>query len=189
MMKNIDYTATYFKYPSPTPIHGEPTNKSLKRLKTELRASASSVDIYLGGHIYIDLIISDVEYTRILLTPTPFAVPNYLPTLAIDALATAVQAIEARKNHNEQIRVYLKCKNVEKALLRHIHTALDDTYIEHLVDYNMNLVEDDISTVLASLFTNCSKIQPKEVKSKEAYILNLTFNPVDPMVTLYRPIE
>ena len=48
-MTNIDYTATYFKYP--TPIHGEPTNKLLKRSKTELRANASSVDIDLGGFV------------------------------------------------------------------------------------------------------------------------------------------
>ena len=48
-MTNINYTATYFKYPSPTPIHGEPTNKSLKQIKTELRARVSSVDIDLVG--------------------------------------------------------------------------------------------------------------------------------------------
>ena len=48
---HIDYAASYFKYPTPTPIHEEPTNKSLKRLKTELRANASSVDTDLGGGI------------------------------------------------------------------------------------------------------------------------------------------
>ena len=42
MTANINYSATYFKYPIPTPINGEPTNKSLKRLKNELRANASS---------------------------------------------------------------------------------------------------------------------------------------------------
>ena len=43
---NIDYATVYFKY---SPITGEPSNKSLKRLKTELRANASSVDTDLGG--------------------------------------------------------------------------------------------------------------------------------------------
>ena len=37
-MTNIDYAATYFKYPVPSPINVEPTNKTLKRLKTELHA-------------------------------------------------------------------------------------------------------------------------------------------------------
>ena len=46
---NIDYAALYFKYKIPTGINGEPTYASLKRLKTELRANASSVDTDLGG--------------------------------------------------------------------------------------------------------------------------------------------
>ena len=79
-------------------------------------------------------------------------------------------------------------KNVKKALLRHIHTALDDKYIEDIVDYDIRLIEDDILTVLNSLFTNNRKVQSKEVKSKEAEVLNLTFNPADPMITLYMPI-
>ena len=50
---NIDYATLYFKYKYPTPITGEPTYKSLKRLKTELRANASSVDTALGGEIMV----------------------------------------------------------------------------------------------------------------------------------------
>ena len=46
---NIDYATLYFKYRIPNPINGEPTDKSLKRLKTELRANASSMDTDLGG--------------------------------------------------------------------------------------------------------------------------------------------
>ena len=34
---------------NPNPINGEPIDKSIKRLKTELRANASSVDTDLGG--------------------------------------------------------------------------------------------------------------------------------------------
>ena len=32
----IDYTTSYFKYKTPTPIRGEPTNKALKLLQTKL---------------------------------------------------------------------------------------------------------------------------------------------------------
>ena len=46
---NVDYANVYFKYKIPTSINGEPTNKTLKRLKTELRANGSSVDTNLGG--------------------------------------------------------------------------------------------------------------------------------------------
>ena len=48
---NIDYATLYFKYMILNPINGEPTNKLPKRLKTELRANASSVDTDIGGEI------------------------------------------------------------------------------------------------------------------------------------------
>ena len=149
-MINIDYTATNFKYPSPTPIHGEPTNKLIKRLKPELCAKASSLntDLGAGDHSYPGLVLLDVEYTRIFLTSTLFQCLNFSPTLAINTLVTAVQTVEARKTHDEQIRVYCECNNVEKVLLRHIRTTLDDQYIVHLVDYETGLIEDDIPTLL-----------------------------------------
>ena len=54
----VDYATSYFKYKTPTPIQGTPTNKTLKRLKTELRANASSVESDLGGgnHGYLGLV-------------------------------------------------------------------------------------------------------------------------------------
>ena len=40
---NIDYVDTYFEFPSLTRIHGQPTYASLKIVKDELKANASSV--------------------------------------------------------------------------------------------------------------------------------------------------
>ena len=80
----VDYTASYFKYKTPTAIHGTPDNKSLKRLKAELRANASSVESDLGGgnHGYLGLVLSDEEYAAIQGT-VPFIAPNYPPALNI----------------------------------------------------------------------------------------------------------
>jgi hypothetical protein len=78
---------------------------------------------------------------------------------------------------------------MEKSPLRHIHTAIDDKYIDHLVDDDTGLLEEDIPTVLEYLFSNYGKIPSEEVKEKEAEVLTLSFNPADPMVLLYRPIE
>ena len=77
MMTNVDYAKLYFKYPVTTPINGESTKKSIKRLKIEIRANASSVNTDLGGgdHGYLGLYLLDVEYVRINPTPTPFAAP------------------------------------------------------------------------------------------------------------------
>ena len=48
---SVDYSSSYFKYKTATPIQGEPTNKTVKKLKLELQANASSVETDLGGGI------------------------------------------------------------------------------------------------------------------------------------------
>ena len=120
-MTNVDYAKLYFRYPDPTPIIGEPTNKAIKRLKLELRANASSVETDLGGgdHGYLGLYLSDADYARIDPTPTPFIAPVWPGTLVIDAAASAVEAVHAKELHHEAMRLYRECKNVERALLRH----------------------------------------------------------------------
>ena len=64
---SIYYASSYFKYKTPTPIQGAPSNKTLKQLKTELRANASSVESKLGGgdHGYLGLVLTDQEYATI----------------------------------------------------------------------------------------------------------------------------
>ena len=87
----IDYAASYFKYKASTPIRGEPMHKSLKSLKLELQANASTVETDLGGgnHSYLGLVLNDNEYASI---PNiqPFIVPNYLPLLFISAISTLI---------------------------------------------------------------------------------------------------
>ena len=85
----IDYAFSYFKYKTPTPMGGEPTHESLKWLKLELWANASSVETDLGGenHGYLGLVLTDEEHALIPSTQ-PFIAPNYPLHLAI--LATAM---------------------------------------------------------------------------------------------------
>jgi len=75
MTINVDYATSYFKYATPTHVHGKPTNKALKRLKNELRAKASSVESDLGGgdHGYLGLFLTDIGYARV--SGTQFVAP------------------------------------------------------------------------------------------------------------------
>ena len=79
----VDYASSYFKYKTPTPIIGTPTNKTLKRLKQELRANAANVESDLGGgdHGYLGLILTNVEYA--LVSNDAFVAPNYPDPLPI----------------------------------------------------------------------------------------------------------
>ena len=98
MTNTTDYAVSYLKYPTLTPINGEPTNKSLKRLNTKLRANAISVDTNLGGgdHGYLGLVLTDAEYVRIKPTPTDVADLNLPAPLVIAATATAVETMQTR---------------------------------------------------------------------------------------------
>ena len=148
----IEYASSYFKCKIPTPIRGEPTHKSLKRLQTELQANDSSVETYLGGenHGYLGLVKTDAELAEIP-NASPFATPAHPPALAMSEYFTPIKALELKEEHAEQKRLYLECKNVEKASQRHIQDAVEEKYVDPLIDEHANLLTDDIPTVMTCL--------------------------------------
>lgn len=187
---SIDYTASYFKYKTAISIREEPTNKALKILKLELQANTSSVESYLGGgdHVYLGLVLKDQEYATIPGTQ-PFVAPTYPGNLNIPANTTPIQALNFKDQHSEERRMYMECKNVEKALLRHIQDAIEEKYLESLIDEYTNLISGDIPTVLDYLFYNYGKVRSYEVAQKESEVISLIWLPSDPLVMLTKPLE
>ena len=185
----VDYAASYFKYKTPTPIQGTPTNKTLKQLKQELRENTSSVDSDLGGgdHGYLGLVLTNAEYATV--TETPFVPPMYPATLTIPTGTDQVQALNLWEIHKDAKNAYYECKNVEKALQRHVQDAIEDKYIESLVDKETQLIQDDIPKVLLFLFYANGKITSEEVKQKDTELRTTAFNPADTMIIQYNPIE
>ena len=57
-------------------------------------------------------------------------------------------------------------QNFEKHILKHVHKNLEEKYIEALVDYHTNLLNDDVPTVLGQMFNNCGKADSEEVSQK-----------------------
>ena len=92
----VNYAASYFKYKTPTPIFGAPTNKTLKRLKQELCANASSVesDLGSGDHGYLGLVLSNADYASV--SDTAFVAPNYPQPLTIPPGTSQVGAFNLR---------------------------------------------------------------------------------------------
>ena len=131
----------YFPHSTPTPIRGEPDYKYLKKLKNELRANASSVDSDLGGgdHGYLGLVLSEQEYRRIY-PDTPFEAPEFLGPLVIRRGTNTADAINLREEHRTNVALYRECREVEKALLRHITQAVEPKYIDFLKNENTDLI-------------------------------------------------
>ena len=190
MVSTIDYASLYFKYKILTPICREPTNKLLKRSKLELQANTSSEETDLGGgnYGYLGLVLNDTEYATIPYTQ-PFILPSYLTPLVIPPISTPIQVLELKDAHQEQKRLYLECKNVEKALIRHIQNTIKDKYIKSLVDEYENLITSDIPMILDYLFYNYGKVRSEEVAQKESKVMLMIQQPIDPLILLIRPIE
>ena len=91
-------------------------------------------------------VLTDAEYATI--TATPFVPPTYLATLTIPTGTDQVQALNLREIHKDAKNAYYEFKNVEKALQRHVQDAIEDKYLESLVDEDTQLIQDDILTVL-----------------------------------------
>ena len=58
-----------------------------------------------------------------------------------------------------------------------------------MIDEDTQLITKDIPQVLTYLFENYGKVPSKEVKQKETELRSMTFQPADPMILLYNPIE
>ena len=168
-LEAVDYVALYFKYKTPTQIHVAQTNKALKRLKAELRANASSVEADLGGgnYGYLGLVLTDAEYTGTASHPPLFAASNYPIPLHIPPGASQIDALTIQHIHTEQTRTYYKSKNVEKALQRHIRNAIEDKYLEMLVNEDTKLIQEDIPIVLSYLFPLMEWYSQKRSKNRK----------------------
>ena len=150
---------------------------------------AASNQMLGGDHGYLGLVLSATEYANICLPPPPFIPPAYPGPLNILPGTTQVQALNLREQHNEAKRLYYECKNVEKALQRHIQDAMEPKYLESLIDEDTQLITEDIPFVLEYLFDTYGKIPSEEVKEKEAELRAMPFHPADPMVLLYNAVE
>ena len=187
--ENVDYARVYFKYPKPTPIRGEPTHEDIEHLKKELRANAASVDSNLGGgdHGYLGLVLPRREYQKI--ATTEFKVPDYPAPLSIPANTDSVAALNLRTKHKEKQDAHKRCKDVERALLRHVQSAMDEEWLDTLINEDTQLIEDDIEDVITYLEENYGHIPSEELKEMENAIIATVYNPVDSMLAVFRPIE
>ena len=87
------------------------------------------------------------------------------------------------------MHLYRECTDIERALLKHITVAIEPKYIDSLKNEHIDLIEDDIPTVLQYLFSNHGRVPTRHVKDKEQEVLSTPFVPSDPMTTIFRPIE
>ena len=191
MAQHIDYVHTYFPYKTPTLVRGEPTYNDLKRIKTELRANASSVESNAGGgdHGHLYLVLTNAEYVQIPGITKASVAPTWSGTLNLLVTTGAVQAIYLKEKHHDSICVYCEHQNVEKALLHHLQRSLEPKYLDSFVNNATALLTRDIPVILAHLFQRYGTVRGIDVKNMESTVLQTPFAPSEPLVLIWNPIE
>ena len=77
----------------------------------------------------------------------------------------------------------------QKTLQRHVQDVIVDKYLKWLINKDTQLINEDIPTVLTYLFDVYGKTPLEEVKQNEAKNRSMVYNPTDPLILLYNPIE
>ena len=98
----IDYVNTSFEYPVLIKIHKQPDYQSLKTIKDELKANATTVPTELGGGAYghLGLVLTPEEYNNVA-ELTPYVRPEHPGPLVIPTGTTQHEATRRREDHKE----------------------------------------------------------------------------------------
>ena len=184
-----NYWETLFEYPDLTPIHGEPTYEALCVLFNQLKANARSVHTTLGGGQlgHLGLVLTAPQYS--LLSNQPYHKPPILPPLVIPAyqLPHTVQTEQAR--HNEQVRHFNECNNVEQALRQQIVKAIDNAYLTALRNRQTNTIDVSIPVIIDYLFSNHGRVTPAMLHHEEMSVKEMFYEPTHPIDVIFNKVE
>ena len=168
---NIDYINTSFEYPVLTKIQGLPTYPTLKIIKDEMKANATSVFSDLGDETngHLGLMLRPNEYSNTSLIPYNRQV--HPGTLIIAPGTSLHESTRLRDDFKEELRQYREYTQVEKALIKQLGTALPQIYLRGFRNTHTNTITTDITTLLEHLFTTYGSVESEELKEKEDILL------------------
>ena len=147
----------------------------------QLKANARSVHITLGGGQlgHLGLVLTAQQYS--LLSNQPYQRPPRPPPLVIPAyqLPHIEQTEQAR--HNEQVRLFNECNNLEQALRQQIVKSIDDTYLTALQNRQTNTIDVSIPVIIDYLFSNYGRVTPAILQHEEKLVKEMFYDPTHPI--------
>ena len=189
MTDGKNYIDNNFEYTVLTKIHDVPTYSSLKMIKDEIKANASSVQSDLGGgrHGYLGLVLTPAEYAAV--SNIPFVRPiNPLP-LVIPAGTANYESTRLREDHKELRRVFRESVSVEAALTKQLVQALPPLYLKSFRNVHSNSITTSIPDILAYLFTTYGAISEEELENEKENLKEKIFDITQPLIILFNEIE
>lgn len=174
----------------PDKIEGVPTYATLAALKDVLQENAASVPCTLGGGNfgYVGMIVSAAAYAAIE-PDAPFTIPAD-PGLhpAIGPNASAAQISERVRTHNENRRIFLEYRNMERALRKLMVDAIDPIYLLSQKHHTMGYNNQSPRQMLATLFDQYGTLSPPELEANDAS-MKTKWDPSQPVETIIQQIE
>ncbi len=184
-----NYRETLFEYLDLTKIHGEPTYESLCLIQNQLKANARSVYTYLGcgqlGHL--GLVLTPAKYA--LLSPHPYISPPRPPQLVLPAYQLPHVVQTAQNRHNDQVKLFNECNNVEQTLCQQIIKAVDDAFLTALRNRLTNTIDVAIPVILDYLFTNHGRMSPAMLQTEEKAVKEMYYNITHPINVIFNKVE
>jgi hypothetical protein len=185
----------------PVKITGLPTFETLKALKKDLEANASSVNSNLGGgrHGYLGAVLDAQTYAIIVGNdaagaPQPFTVPTFPGVLPVVLGNNAAARDEELRVFNANTHAWREYNTITGALRKQIITAVEDTYLSPIYDDHIGYSGITLQDMLAYLFTAYGAIQEhdlvwNETRLMEAWDGHAHSKPSSPELTNVLPMQ
>ena len=187
---NIDYANTYFEFPELSKIHGAPTYPTIRIIKDEVKANASSVASDLGGGAngHYGLVVDPTEYAMVPGT-IPYVRPVHPGALVIPPGTTQQIYLGLREDHKEAVRVFREVNDVQQRIIKQLVQAMDATYLKTLRNVNTNTITCDIPTIFTHLLRNYGLIGDDTLTETESKIKTIQYNLLNPLVKVFDEVE
>ena len=195
-----NYREEFFEYKTLTKIHGRPNLEKLLTVFKQLKRNAQRVQTTLGGGqlVYLGLILPQAVYTTIpnataFKKPTDpgiFAPTTNRRTRQGDAQPlTSAEIATQKSQHDEDVRLYNECQQVELALRNQLIEAIEPIYLKPLRNRNTDMINNPIPEIITFLKDRYGKISDPKLQDMERELLEFVWDPTDQPDTVFNRVD
>ena len=186
---SVNYRETHFKFPTLTPICGEPTADTLILLRKQLKSNAKSVPSNLGGGNFghLGLVIPPNRYN--LISNAPFIRPNHPGPLVIPPGTAQHAASTMRDLHAEQMRVFKEVNVVDQALIQQINQAVEHDFLSALSDRTTNSINMPVYDVLYYLGNTYGNVTEEMLQEREERVSRMSYSLSQPIDIIFNALD
>ena len=184
---NINYKDK-MTHPECDRIIGKPTYETIQSLEYSIIANASCVPTALGGgaHRYLGLVKNPTQYA--LISPTAFIRPVH-PGVLVIIPGTAPQMAQQSKTHQEALRLFNECDNIERTLKQQIVNAIDKVYLRAIINITTQSIQLHVHEIFEYLYRTYGNVTPQKLYAKESEVKSMVYNLQDPIDNIFNEIE